>query len=162
MRKDIFIIGSIIVLVVFAIVIFTNNSKKFSEKEQVSPNIQNSGKNLEEQQEISPATQQKIIYKDCGTSDVCFSTYVKTCTPAKATISDQELTYVETIKGYKDNNCILNLVYTDSPLSEIIGKEMDCGVPKTNLDNFKNYLQGEMMKKSCSGSLIDYMVQLEQ
>jgi len=98
---------------------------------------------------------------DCGNSDECFTNYVKTCAPAKAEISDQDITYIETIEGYTDNDCILTLTYTEAPLTNLVGKEMTCRVPKSNLDNFKNYLQGDMMKKSCQGTLIDLMNQME-
>jgi hypothetical protein len=104
---------------------------------------------------------QQPKYKDCGTSDACFTDNVKTCTPAKATISNQGLTYVETINGYEGNNCIISIIYTASPVSAgFLGKEMSCKIPKANLANFKNYFQGEIMKQSCTGSLADYLIEM--
>jgi len=96
---------------------------------------------------------------DCGSSDSCFSEYMKTCTPATATISNQGLTYVETITGYTGDACVVTLMYTTSPTSNLVGKGMTCNVPKSNLANFTEYLQGDNMKQSCTGSLVDLMVQ---
>jgi len=104
--------------------------------------------------------EEETDYEDCGSSDACFSDYVQTCTPAKATISDQGLTYVETIEGYEGNDCILTLVYTESPVPGFVGKEMTCKVPESDLANFKDYLQGERMEQSCSGPLYDLIIQL--
>lgn len=114
------------------------------------------------QETTSTILQQEVDYEDCGSSDTCFSDYVKTCTSAKAIISDQGLTYVETIEGYEGNDCILTLVYTESSLlgPGFVGKEMTCKVPKSNLANFKDYLQGERMKQSCKGPLIDFLIQV--
>ncbi len=111
-------------------------------------------------QETTPTIpQQEVDYEDCGSSDTCFSDYVKTCTPAKATISDQGLAYVETIEGYEGDDCILTLAYTESPVPGFVGKEMTCKVPKSDLANFKDYLQGDRMKQSCEGPLVDFLIQ---
>ncbi|MDP2856015.1 MAG: hypothetical protein Q8N90_02725 [bacterium] len=107
----------------------------------------------------STTSTEKTVF-DCNSSDSCFSDYVKTCTPAKATISNQGLTYVETIKGYEGDNCILTLVYTESPVAGFTGKEMTCKIPKLNLVNFKDYLQGDRMKQSCKGPLFDFLIQM--
>lgn len=113
----------------------------------------------EKQEEVVPAAQQEVEYKNCGSSDDCFFDYVKTCTPAKATISRQELTYVETIEGYEGDNCILTFTYTESPVPGLAGKEAKCRVPKPNLATFKDYLQTvEKMKQSCEGSLVDLLI----
>lgn len=37
---------------------------------------------------------------------------------------------------------------------------MTCKVPKSNLTNYKDFLQGENMKQSCSGPLVDLMIQM--
>lgn len=114
----------------------------------------------EKQEETAPAAQQKVEYKNCGSSDDCFSDYVKTCTPAKATISRQGLTYIETAEGYEGDNCILTFVYTESSASGFVGKEATCKVPKSNLANFKDYFQGKNTKQSCEGSLVDLLIQM--
>lgn len=103
---------------------------------------------------------ESITYEDCGQDDLCFSDYARTCTPAKVTISDQDLTYIKTIKGYKEDNCILSLFYTGSLIPEFIDQEMDCLVPRSDLSNFKDYLQGEQMKSACSGSLVQLLSEM--
>jgi len=104
---------------------------------------------------------QEVNYADCGSSDLCFSDYVKTCAPAKIIISNQGLTYIETIEGYEGSDCILTLVYTKFPVPGFVGEKMTCKVPKSNLANFKDYLQGEKtMKQSCEGPLIDLIIQM--
>ena len=72
---------------------------------------------------------------------------------------------METIEGYEGDNCILTLTYTEAyteyPVPSFVGKKMTCKVPKSNLANFKDYLQGEKtMKQSCEGPLIDLIIQM--
>ena len=140
----IFIIAIILIIIGFFIV---NKNNRSSETKTTKTQI--------------PANSSKsTVIADCGSSDSCFSNYVKTCTLSKATISDQGLTYVETIGGYEGNDCLLTLVYTQSPVPGFVGREMTCKVPKSNLTNFKDYLQGEKMKQSCKGPLLDSLMQM--
>ena len=138
-----------------------NKDERICEKIESSNIKDQCNEELGIQQETAPTMPpHDVDYQDCGSSDTCFSDYVKTCTPAKATISDQGLTYLETIEGYEGDDCIITLVYTESPVPGFVGKEMSCKIPKSNLANFEDYLQGERMKQSCDGSLVDFLIQM--
>lgn len=100
-----------------------------------------------------------LNYYDCGASDSCFLEYVKSCSPAKATIFQNGLSYEEKVGGFQNADCLTSLKYLSAPkgFTGVVGKEMTCTVPKPNLATYKDYLQGEQMKKSCKGSLIDFL-----
>ncbi len=115
-------------------------------------------------QEQVVVNQEKELPKqiiNCGLSEECFSNNVKTCTLAKGEVDDNEGAYIQTVEGYKDDYCIVTLTYTKSSLPAFINKKMACKVPKVNLADFKDYLQGDNMKNSCEGTLIDLLIQMD-
>ncbi|HBB65629.1 MAG TPA: hypothetical protein DCZ84_03295 [Candidatus Vogelbacteria bacterium] len=109
-------------------------------------------------------TPQSIITtkKDCGLSDDCFSDSVKICQPAYATIKDARPFYIERVDGYdnKSSTCDISLEYTDDSFPSIDGKWMTCKIPDSELSNFKSYLRGQTMLDSCTGPLIDYLIEV--
>lgn len=123
----------------------------------------------EEIQKSVPAVQEAEIQEtdidtkhfDCGTSDSCFYNQIKTCNPAKATITEGGLTYIETTEGYEGLYCIVTLVYIDEAyIPGLVGKKMSCKVPDTKLLDFKNYLQGKQITYSCEGPLADFLIKI--
>ncbi len=112
----------------------------------------------------STTTSKSVITtkKDCGLSDACFSDSVKTCQQAYATIKDQRPNFVERVDGYNnsDKTCSITLKYTDISFPNIDGKWMTCKIPDSELSNFKKYLVGQRMLDSCTGPLIDYLIEV--
>ncbi len=98
-------------------------------------------------------------YYDCGASDSCFSEYVKLCSPAKAMILENGLSFEEKVRKDKDGQCDVYLKYISAPagFTGVIGKEMSCKVPESRLADFRDYLNEGQMKKSCKGSLVDFI-----
>src|SRR3989344_4263713 len=91
-----------------------------------------------------------------------FSDSVKICQPAYATIKDARPFYIERVDGYdnKSSTCDISLEYTDDSFPSIDGKCMTCKIPDSELSNFKSYLRGQTMLDSCTGPLIDYLIEV--
>jgi hypothetical protein len=154
------IVITLIVLAIIGAVVFGADIKDTLLKPTAGENASGESNASTGQPATSPTFTGPV---DCGTSDDCFSSQVATCTPATAAISNEYSTYVETTKGFEGENCILTLAYTkyDDPAgSGFVGKSMTCRVPNFNLASYKDYLQGEIMRQSCEGSLIDYAIQM--
>lgn len=103
----------------------------------------------------TPSEAEGPTFINCGIYDSCFADQVKNCSLAFAVISASGTVYTETVKGYSGNYCLINIKYSQSPVKEYVGKEMDCQVPKNKLKNFREFLTGQQQMLSCQGSLIE-------
>ena len=106
--------------------------------------------------EQSEDEQGSVKYYDCGDSESCFLEYVKTCSPAKVEISNLIVITEEKIEGFKNDKCIITTKFLYSAIEDMIGEEMSCEIPKSNLVDYRGYLEEEgVTEQSCDGSFID-------
>jgi len=98
--------------------------------------------------------------KDCGTDDACFKEAMKTCTPATAKKTDKGTSVEGLVKGWEGDKCAINMKILDAPIPILKDKEMNCKVPKADLEAFSSGssdLGSQKALEMCSGSLIDLM-----